>query len=78
MHLIPEEGSLQLVSKEAHKIKSYSERMGISFEEAFWTKTAIDLIKTKIDKAWLEERNIVPASNQKARREQILEVLRNE
>lgn len=76
MHLIPEEGSLQLVSKEAHKVKSYSERMGISFEEALWTKTAIELIKTKRDKAWLEGRNIVPASSQKARREQIFKYLK--
>jgi hypothetical protein len=75
MHLIPEEGTLQLVSKEAHKVKSYSERMGISFEEALWTKTAIELIKKKQDKKWLEERNIVPASSQQKRRAQIIEYL---
>lgn len=78
MHLIPEEGTLQLVSKEAHKIKSYAERKGISFEEALYEKIAIDLIKKKMDKAWLESKDVIPASNVQKRREQIVELLRKE
>ena len=73
LHLIPPPNSLQLVTKEAHKIKSYAERQGISFEEAFATKKAIALQKDKIDKEWLIERGIEPGSNAKTRREQIIE-----
>lgn len=75
LHLVPPRGSLQLVDKEAHKVKSYSERMGISFEEALAAKTAIKLVKEKKDKEWLLERDIEPASNQKERRKQIVEYL---
>lgn len=46
LHLVPPKGSLQLVDKEAHKIKSYAERRGISFEEARIEKQVI---------AWLKE-----------------------
>lgn len=45
LHLVPPKGSLQLVSKEAHKIKSYGERMGITYEEAICEKKSIQ--KTK-------------------------------
>lgn len=41
MHLAPPKGSLQLVEKEAHKIKSYAERVGITYEEAVIEKDAI-------------------------------------
>tara|TARA_Y100000310_G_scaffold74348_1_gene70472 strand:+ start:10729 stop:11277 length:549 start_codon:yes stop_codon:yes gene_type:complete len=42
-HLIPPPGSLQLVTKEAHKIKSYAERQGISYEDAVIRKRVIYL-----------------------------------
>lgn len=67
---------LQFVSKEAHKVKSYAEKEGITFEEAYNVKRAIELVKTKQDKQWLIDRGITPASNQAARRQQILEVLK--
>ena len=54
------EDDLQFVSKEAHKIKSYSEKQGISFEEAMAVKKAIDIVKQKKDKQFLEERGIIP------------------
>lgn len=78
MHLVPPKGSLQLVSKEAHKVKSYAERMGISYEEAVDTKKAINLAKEKRDKTWIESKGHKPASNARLRREQILEILRVE
>lgn len=46
-HLVPERGTLQLVEKEAHKIKSYAERQGITFEEALIQKKAIAWEKDK-------------------------------
>ena len=50
LHLIPSKEDLQLVSKEAHKIKSYAERMDISFEDAVAEKRAINKMKQKVDK----------------------------
>jgi len=78
LHLVPPKGSLQLVDKEAHKIKSYAERKGISFEEALYEKIAIDLEKKKLVSVWLKERGITPASNAKLRRIQVIEKLREE
>ena len=72
---------LQLVSKEAHKIKSYAEKQGISFEEAKAEKTAIDLIKKGVDKQFLIDHNVKAeniGSTQAVRRKQIVEILLNE
>lgn len=70
--------SLQFVDKECHKVKSHSEKMGISFESALAEKEAIAIIKSKQDITWLKQRGITPASNQVKRREQIIKELRNE
>lgn len=72
------EDDLQFVSKEMHKVKSYSEKRGISFSEALAEKTAIKLIKEKKDKQWLKEHGIIPASNATKRREQIVDHLNKE
>ena len=74
-HLIPPPNSLALVTKAAHKIKSYAEKEGISYEQAVVTKTAIEICKTKKDKQWLEERGITPSKNAKQRRQQIEDYL---
>jgi hypothetical protein len=44
-HLCTDHSNMQLVSKEAHKIKSYAERMGITFEEAVIEKQVISFMK---------------------------------
>ena len=62
---------LQLVSKEAHKIKSYAEKQGISFEEAKIEKEVIEIIKQKKDKAYCIEHNLVVESTQALRRKTI-------
>ena len=77
-HLCASKQNMQLVSKEAHKIKSYAEKMGISFEEALIEKQAIQIVKEKKDKQWLQTRGITPAGNAKARREQIVNKLKGE
>lgn len=69
-------GDLQLVCKTCHKIKSYAEKQGITFEEARAEKLAISLIKEKKDLAWLKERGIIPASSQPARRKQIVQTMK--
>lgn len=69
---------LQLVSKEAHKIKSYAEKQGISFEEAKAEKTSIELIKKGVDKQFLIDHNVKAeniGSTQAVRRKQIVELL---
>lgn len=64
-----------LSCKPCHKIKSYSERYDMTFQEALATKQAIAIAKEGCDKEWLVERQIKPESNQKKRREQIIEHL---
>lgn len=68
---------LQFVSKEAHKIKSYAEKQGISFEQAMVEKQAITLTKKPVKeiKEWLEGRGVVPSTKASERRLQIVEVL---
>ena len=71
-HLIPPPDTLQLVTREAHKIKSYAEKQGITFESAYAEKQAIEIIKQKKDVEFLKSKGIVPASNAKLRREQLV------
>lgn len=63
---------LQLVSKEAHKIKSYAEKHGISFDEARVEKEVIEIIKQKADKTYCIENGLVVESTQAARRKTIV------
>ena len=44
--------------------------------ETMPVKIAIDLIKKKLDKSWLESKGVDPASNQSKRREQIIQKLK--
>lgn len=64
---------LQLVSKEAHKIKSYAEKQGISFEEAMAEKFALQLLKEKKDKEYLLKHSLPVESTQAKRRKVIVE-----
>ena len=64
---------LQLVSKEAHKIKSYAEKQGISFEEAKIEKEVIEIIKQKKEKEYLQEHQLPVSSTKSARRVTIVE-----
>lgn len=77
-HLIPPPNSLQLVTKEAHKIKSYSEKQGVSYEVAYAEKQAIEVIKSKKDVEFLKSKGIIPASNAKLRREQLVEYFKQQ
>ncbi len=76
IHMLATEDELEVVGKEAHKIKSYAEKEGISFEEAVAVKKAIQLCKDNLDKEWLLSHNLVPASNKASRREQIINHLK--
>ena len=77
-HLVPDKGNLQYVCKEAHKTKSYSERMGITFEEAVIQKQAIAIQKVKgADVKWLKSKGLTPSSNAAKRKQQIVDWLNN-
>lgn len=67
------EEDLRPVCKPCNSALALSEKMGISFESALAQKQAIAIIKDKKDRQWLSERGIVPASNEKARRIQIVD-----
>jgi len=71
------ETDLQLICKGCHTIKSYSERMGISFKEASIEKSIIAIIKEG-DREWLKGRVSEVGSNAKIRRQQITEIVRSE
>lgn len=66
---------LQMACKDCHDIKSYSDKYGISFEEARAEKMAIQIGKDKQDRQWLIDKGIEPMSNIKLRREQIVKRL---
>ena len=68
----------QLVCKPCHKDLTYAERYDISFEEAGITKKVIALEKDKKVMQWFAERDIVPESNAKKRRVQMVEILMGE
>lgn len=68
---------LQIACKPCHKIKSYSEREGISFEHAKAIKQAIEICKAKQDKKFLIERGIKPAASAPGRRTQVENVLKD-
>jgi 5-methylcytosine-specific restriction endonuclease McrA len=72
------ERDLQIVCKPCHTTKTYSESRGVSFEEAQVQKKAIEIIKSKEDKVFLRGKGIVPASNAKSRREQLVMYLLGE
>lgn len=64
---------LRLICKECNSALAYADRQGISFEEALATKKAIAIQKDKkCELQWFSDRGIVPASNAKKRREQII------
>lgn len=75
-HLCTNSENMQLVSKEAHKIKSYAEKKGISFEDAVIEKKVIQIIKNKEDKKFFVDRNLEVPSNSAERRASILKILK--
>lgn len=74
--IIVKKSDLQIACKPCHKIKSYSEREGISFGHAKAIKQAIEICKTKQDKLFLIERGLKPATSAAGRRTQIENILK--
>lgn len=65
-----------LACQPCHKIKSHSDRKGITFEEAVIEKKVIAIINSKKEREFLIEAGIIPASNAKKRREQLKQLLK--
>jgi hypothetical protein len=72
------EDDLQFACKGCHKIRNHSQKKNISFDDAAIEKLAIDLLAKKMDKEWITAKGITPASNAKLRRQQIIDLLREE
>lgn len=70
------EADLRLVCKECNNALAMAQKQGISYDDAIIEKQAIEIIKTKKDKTFLESKGIKPAGNEKARRQQIIEYLK--
>ena len=69
---------IQELCKECHSAVSHAQKTGLSLEEARIDKKAIELVKTRKDKAWLLEHGLKPASNAATRRQQIIDYLSKE
>lgn len=69
------EEDLRMVCKLCNSILAYADKQGVSFEEAKAEKEAIEICRTKKDKAWLTKRGIVPESTIAKRRKQIVSAL---
>ncbi len=74
--LICSTSNMRLVCKPCHKIHTYSERMGISFESAKLEKKVIEFSKkpTSMQNTYLKKRNL-PHNNAKVRKESFRKVL---
>lgn len=69
---------LQAVCDVCNKTLSLGERLGVSFNRAKAEREAIDIVKAKTDKEWLEQHRVTPAKAQANRRKQIADILEEE
>lgn len=74
-HLCAQRNNMQVVGKEAHKVKSYADRQGITFEEALLEKRVIALMKDKAATNKLLRENRMTARNTAERREKVRSIL---
>lgn len=70
------EDDLRLVCKECNSVLAYADKQGVSVADARAEKQAIQLIKGRKDVDFIVTAGYTPASNQAARRKQIIEILR--
>lgn len=74
-HIIPPPGSLQLVDKEMHKVKSYAERQGIPFEEALKRKCVIKIMRGDF-KSFLSSANMEPEKTKAGCERQLTKIVK--
>ena len=69
---------LRLLCTSCNALYLYAQQEKCTIEEAKYHKEAIQIVKDKMEKQWLLERNILPASAQANRRQQVFEQLKKE
>lgn len=67
---------LRFVSKEAHRIKSYAERMSITYEEAKAAKKVIAMMKNKKNVDKILAKHSLPSNNDKTRKEGLTKLIK--
>lgn len=72
------EDDLRLVCVDCNSALAYSDKYGVSYEEACLVKVAVSLEKKKMVIPWLESKGIVPAKNAKLRRIQVITKLKED
>lgn len=63
---------------DCHTIVNHMQKTGLDYNGAKIEKKTIEIIKAKEDKSFLESKGIIPASNAKLRRQQIIDILTKE
>lgn len=78
-HLCTTKENMQLVSKEAHKIKSYAERYNMSYAEAVIEKEVVAICKKKVPELdkWIKDNGGVECKNATQRRTMVRTLLLN-
>lgn len=69
------EEDLRVVCKQCNSILAYADKHDMTFEQAKVEKAAIEICKSKKDKAWLISRGVTPESTIIKRRKQIVDIL---
>lgn len=72
------EDDLRLCCKGCNSALAYSDKHKISFQEALIAKQIIQLQKSKSDVAFIKSKGYNPASNAAKRKEQLIEILKEE
>lgn len=70
------EDDLRLLCKTCHRTITYADKQGLSFKEAEAVKRAISICKDNLDKQFLIDNGLSPASSKAKRRIQIEEFLK--
>lgn len=76
--LLVTEDDLRLICKGCNNALAMSFKTGESFEVSVATKAAIQIINNKQDRAFIQSKGLIPATNAKARREQLIQLLLKE
>jgi 5-methylcytosine-specific restriction endonuclease McrA len=63
---------------DCHEIVNHQQKTGLSWEDSIIDKKVIQIIKEKKDKLVLEQAGIIPASNAKLRREQLVQYFKQQ
>lgn len=72
------EDDLRLVCKACNNALAMADKTKKSYEECLIEKQAIAIMNSKKDKQWLLDKGVTPGKNARIRKQQIIEVLKNE